>query len=253
MLTGVFVVLNSIIWIKTMNELELQTLQEHITALRERIATACNNSGRNVNDVTIVAASKTKPAWHIKAAYNQGIACFGENYVQELTAKHNELSDTDIQWHCIGHLQTNKVKYIAEFITMIHSVDSFKLAEEISKCAAKHNRTIDILLQVNTSGEQSKSGIEPNTVLDVAQQCIPLSHIRLCGLMTLPEPHEDVELVRPEFQQLWNLRNSIQQELHIETCKHLSMGMSDDFEIAIQEGATMIRPGTVLFGARVYQ
>ncbi|MFN8368469.1 MAG: YggS family pyridoxal phosphate-dependent enzyme [Candidatus Kapaibacterium sp.] len=235
-----------------MTESDLKFVQEHVNALQKRVRNACKVSGRSTTDVTIVAASKTKPAELIRAAYNEGITCFGENYVQELTTKRDQLIDTDIQWHCIGHLQTNKVKYIAKFVQMIHSVDSFKLAEEISKCAAKNKRSIDILLQVNTSGEESKSGVEPDAVLALAKECSMLPNIRLCGLMALPEPQDDIEQVRPEFRLLSSLRNEIQNTLHIESFIHLSMGMSDDFEIAIEEGATLIRPGTVVFGARSY-
>lgn len=223
---------------------------DSVVHLRQCVENAAFFCGRTSEDIRIVAASKTQSPEDIRRCFELGIYDFGENYVQELLSKQQILQDIAIHWHFIGHLQTNKVKYLAPFISCIHSVDSLKLAHEISVQAIKHQRHIDILLQVNTSGELSKSGVTPSDALELATHCRELEGIRLCGLMTLPAPRENPEDVRPEFRLLRQLRDSIRDEAGISSCIHLSMGMSDDFEIAIQEGATMIRLGSILFGER---
>lgn len=210
----------------------------------------CRRTGRSPSDISIVVASKTQGADRIREAQEAGIRAFGENYVQELLQKHGDPALPDIAWHFIGHLQSNKVKHIAPFIAMIQSVDSVSLAKEISRQATKHGRRIDILLQVNTSGETSKSGIAPDAVVHLAREIALFPGIHMRGLMALPEPKDDADEVRPEFRLLRELCKQVREELSLSTFTELSMGMSDDFEIAIEEGATIIRPGTALFGER---
>ncbi|MBI3260459.1 MAG: YggS family pyridoxal phosphate-dependent enzyme, partial [Ignavibacteriae bacterium] len=154
------------------------------------------------------------------------------------------------EWHFIGHLQSNKVKLIAPFVTMIHSVDSLKLAREISKCATENNRKIQILIQVNTSGEESKSGCEPNEVINLATEITQLPSIELCGLMTIPSFTSTDEQLRSEFTMLRQIKDELQAKYP--SIHHLSMGMSGDFPLAISEGATMVRIGTAIFGERIY-
>lgn len=207
---------------------------------------------QNTSKARIVAASKTVSPDRIKQAFEYGITDFGENYVQELVEKHKELSDLPIRWHCIGHLQRNKVKYIAPFVSMIHSVDSIELAMEIQKQMLKHSRTIDILFQVNTSGEESKSGMEPNKLYSVIEGCLQLSKVRLCGLMTIPSATAEDYGLRKEYSFLRSMLHEVQERFGLTTFTELSMGMSDDYFLAIEEGATIIRPGSAIFGERVY-
>ena len=211
--------------------------------------------GRNPEDINIIAVSKTHPIELIVAAMKSGINTFGENYVQELKEKHSYLEELDLvqpQWHFIGHLQTNKVKYICPFVTMIHSVDSFKLAQEIDNQAEKNERIIDILLQVNTSGELSKSGCEPKEVFKLTEHVSKLNHIRINGLMTIGSFSDDMDLVRSEFKLLSDTRDKLVDMFPEINFKHLSMGMTGDYDIAIEEGATFIRIGTAIFGNRYY-
>lgn len=228
----------------------MEYLTKNIDHVRSRVQAACLRSGRNPDDVSIVGVSKTQPIDTIVKARNLGIRTFGENYVQELLLKHAHDGLDDVSWHFIGHLQSNKVKYIAPFVRMIHSVDSASLAHEISRQAVKFHRRIDILFQVNTSGESSKSGVAPKDLLPLVRDCISLPSIRLCGLMTIPAPVDDADDVRSEFRLLRELCDSVRTELSLPSFVELSMGMSDDYEVAIEEGATIIRPGTALFGSR---
>lgn len=228
----------------------MEYLTKNIDHVRSRVQAACLRSGRNPDDVSIVGVSKTQPLDTIVKARNLGIRTFGENYVQELLLKHAHDGLDDVSWHFIGHLQSNKVKYIAPFVRMIHSVDSASLAHEISRQAVKFHRRIDILFQVNTSGESSKSGVALKDLLPLVRDCISLPSIRLCGLMTIPAPVDDADDVRSEFRLLRELCDSVRTELSLPSFVELSMGMSDDYEVAIEEGATIIRPGTALFGSR---
>lgn len=201
---------------------------------------------------TLVAVSKTHSAERIEEAYNCGARVFGENYIQELCEKAQRLQHLNIEWHCIGHLQSNKVKYIAPFIHTIHTVDSISLAKEISKQALKHNRVIRVLFQVNTSGEESKSGIDPQNLLALVRECAQLPALEPIGLMCIPKPVENPEDSSHEFTLLRTLRNSCAQELSLPNFVHLSMGMTDDFSVAIREGATYVRIGSAIFGEREY-
>jgi len=228
----------------------MEHLAKNIEHMRARMHAACTRCGREPNGLSVVAVSKTQPIDAIVTVRNLGIRAFGENYVQELLLKHAQDGLDDVSWHFIGHLQSNKVKYIAPFVRMIHSVDSASLAQEISRQAVKFHRTIDILFQVNTSGESSKSGVAPNDLFSLIRDCLSLPSIRLCGLMTIPAPVDDADDVRSEFRLLRELCDSVRTELSLPSFVELSMGMSDDYEVAIEEGATIIRPGTALFGSR---
>lgn len=218
--------------------------------VRERVDAACLRAGRDRSAVTVIGVTKTKPAAIIRMAHEAGIADIGENYVQELTAKHEELGDI-VRWHFIGHLQRNKVREIIQFVGMIHGVDSERLALEIDRQATRHQRRIPVLVQVNTSGEASKSGIEPQGAPELARYMSTLPGLELRGLMTIPAIFDDPEGVRPMFRMLRALRDDLQGTLGI-PLPELSMGMTGDFETAVEEGATMVRIGTALFGSRTW-
>ncbi len=228
------------------------SLEQRIQNITQRMLRACTKVQRSPDTVSVIAASKTHSSALIVEAMHFGIKDFGENYVQELVSKYNDLKGLAVRWHFIGHLQSNKVKAIAPFVDCIHSVDSLRLAEEISKQARKNGRTIEILIQINTSGEHSKSGIQPSEALDLVRSIHVLPGIKVKGLMAIPEPQDDPERTRPEFQLLRRLGSMISNTLSLEGFTELSMGMSSDFECAIEEGATMIRLGTLLFGDREY-
>lgn len=218
----------------------------------KKAAEACN---RNFDEILVLAVSKTHPFSAVISGMDCGIKEFGENYAQELKDKHQIFADkglTQPVWHFIGHLQTNKVKYIAPFVSMIHSVDSLKLAEEISRQAGLHNRTIDILLQVNTSGEDSKSGCAPEEIFDLAQGALEIPNIRVRGLMTIGSFSEDKNVSIREFSLLRSLRDELCARFPQADFRHLSMGMTHDFDTAIAQGATIVRVGTAIFGARDY-
>mgnify|MGYP002623260596 CR=1 FL=1 len=202
--------------------------------------------------VTLVAVSKTHPADTIMEAYNEGIRDFGENKVQELLDKYDQLP-SDIRWHLIGHLQRNKVKYIVDKVWLIHSVDSLRLAETIEQQAASHNITANILIQVNISHEESKFGIDRQELTDLLNKISLMEHIQVMGLMTIAPFTEDPEECRYIFRELKNLSIDI-DALKIDNInmKILSMGMSGDFKVAIDEGSTLVRIGTSIFGQRDY-
>lgn len=204
---------------------------------------------------TLVAVSKTKPIEAIQALYDLGQRDFGENYVQELVDKHAALPQ-DIRWHYIGHLQTNKVKYIAAFVHLIHAVDSFKLMEEINKQGAKNNRVIDVLLQMHIAQEDTKYGMDNHEILTLLEyyeaQKDDLQNVRICGLMGMASFTDNEQQLRREFQQLKNFFDFLKQSnfLFQDYFNTLSMGMSSDYKIAIEEGSTMVRIGSLLFGSR---
>jgi len=198
--------------------------------------------------VQLIAVSKTKPASDIEALYQLGQKDFGENYVQELVDKATALPK-DIHWHFIGHLQSNKVKYIAPFVYLIHGIDSYKLLQEVDKQAAKNNRVIDCLLQVHIAEEETKFGFD-NNELQALPDLNELKHVRVCGLMGMASFSEDMEKVRGEFHTLKTIFNKFQQKYA--TVQILSMGMSSDYRIAVDEGSNMVRVGSLLFGAREY-
>ncbi|MCX7909867.1 MAG: YggS family pyridoxal phosphate-dependent enzyme [Ignavibacteria bacterium] len=233
-------------------------LKEVIAERYKRLVEAIENKKAEIGierKITIVAVSKTHPVEAIINAIEVGITEIGENYAQEMKAKYEEIHQMGKKqpnWHFIGHLQTNKVKYIAPFVSLIHSVDSVHLGEEIEKQAAKHNRTIDVLIQVNTSGELSKFGCEPNDVYKIIEGIQQFPHISIKGLMTIGSFSTDEKVIRKEFRllkQLFDEAKRLYPELPL---TELSMGMTNDFLIAVEEGATILRIGTAIFGERHY-
>lgn len=227
-------------------------LKENLETVEENIKRACEKSGRARDEVTLIAVSKTKPVEMLRDAYDLGVRVFGENKVQELTNKYDALPD-DIKWHMIGHLQRNKIKYIIEKAHLIHSVDSIRLAEAIEKEAAKHNTIANILIEVNVAREESKFGLLPEEVDTFVDKVAEFSHIRVKGLMTIAPYVVNPEENRPIFAHLRKLSVDIAaKNAHNSTMGVLSMGMTNDYEVAIEEGATMVRVGTGIFGARNY-
>ncbi|MCL2760218.1 MAG: YggS family pyridoxal phosphate-dependent enzyme [Desulfuromonadales bacterium] len=225
-------------------------ISENLNAIKKRIADAAVAAGRNPNDIKLVAVSKTKPASFIDEAARAGQLVFGENYVQELTEKQNIVKEP-IEWHFIGHLQSNKVKYIADIVKMIHSVDKLSLAEEINRQCEKINKKCDILIQVNVSGEATKSGTTTAEVISLVKEAAKLPNLQIKGLMTMPPFFDDPDRARPYFKELYTLSKEI-ESLSVPgvSMKELSMGMSGDFEAAIAEGATLVRVGSAIFGSR---
>lgn len=227
-------------------------IKENLERVEEKICSACQRAGRDRGEVTLIAVSKTKPLDMLQAVYDQSIREFGENKVQELTWKYDELPK-DIHWHLIGHLQRNKVKYIADKAYMIHSVDSLRLAEEISREAVKKNVNVHILIQVNVAQEDTKFGISVEETEELIRQVAQLPGISICGLMTIAPFVENPEENRVHFRNLKKLSVDI-MEKNIDNVDMgvLSMGMTGDYEVAIEEGATHIRVGTGIFGERQY-
>lgn len=204
--------------------------------------------------VQLVAVSKTYGIDVIQNAYDEGVRVFGENKVQELVPKAEALPK-DIRWHLIGHLQTNKVKYIAPFVEMIHSVDSFKLLQEIQKQVLKNNRTIKVLLQFHISEEETKFGFKPENLDMLLKEEIwnQIPNVQICGVMGMASFSEDMNQVRNEFKSLKNIFDTLKKsQLFSDSFKEISMGMSGDYKIAVEEGSTMIRVGSALFGKRNY-
>lgn len=227
-------------------------LKDQLQEVEKRIQAACDRAGRKREEVTLIAVSKTKPVETLQEAYDLGVRIFGENKVQELTAKYEALPK-DIHWHMIGHLQTNKVKYIIDKAELIHSVDSLKLAETIEKEAAKHDLIADILVEVNVAEEESKFGMKMEEVIPFVEKMSAFPHVRVRGLMTIAPFVEDPEENRSIFADLHKLYIDIKKKNHDnDTVSVLSMGMTNDYEVAIEEGATMVRVGTGIFGARNY-
>ncbi len=227
-------------------------IKDQLQEVESQIQAACRRAGRKREDVTLIAVSKTKPVSVLKEAYDLGVRVFGENKVQELTEKYEALPK-DIRWHMIGHLQTNKVKYIIDKVELIHSVDSLKLAETIEKEAAKKNITVNILVEVNVAEEESKFGLKVDEVIPFIEKIASFSHIRVCGLMTIAPFVENPEENREIFKNLHNLSVDITaKNIDNVTVSILSMGMTNDYVVAVEEGATMVRVGTGIFGARDY-
>ena len=226
------------------------SIASNLQEIQGRIRTAALAGGREPASVRLVAVSKTRPAGDVIEALRAGQSVFGENYVQELVAKATEVPET-AEWHFIGHLQSNKVKQIAGVVTMIHSVDRLSLAEEISHQWGRLGRCCDILVQVNLSGEASKSGTTEAGALQLARSISTLDNVRIRGLMTMPPFFDDPQAARPFFAELKRLSQRIEAEgIPGVEMRDLSMGMSGDFEAAIQEGATLVRVGTSIFGSR---
>ena len=227
-------------------------LKENLANVEKNIEQACKNAGRSRDEVTLIAVSKTKPVEMLQEIYDENIRDFGENKVQEITDKYPQLPD-DIQWHMIGHLQRNKVKYIVDKVAMIHSVDSLRLAQTIEQEAAKHDVCVPILLEVNVAQEETKFGLKTEEVLPLVESIAEFPHIKIQGLMTIAPYVQNPEENRPIFRQLKKLSVDIAaKNINNVTMSVLSMGMTGDYQIAVQEGATMVRVGTGIFGERDY-
>jgi len=225
-------------------------IADNLRTVKSRIKAAALRCGRQPEDIRLVAVSKNVPAERIRDAVSAGATILGENYIQEAREK-IALIGIEVEWHFIGHLQSNKAKFAAELFSMIHSVDRMSLAEELNKEAGKGNKILPVLIQVNISGEETKSGIDPSGTRQLVQQAALLSHLSVQGLMTMPPWFEDPEEARPYFRALRKLRDGLAAEkIPNVSLTHLSMGMSGDFEVAIEEGATLVRIGTAIFGER---
>lgn len=228
-------------------------IKENLDRVQENIRNACARAGRKEDEVTLIAVSKTKPVSMLEEAYALGVRDFGENKVQELVDKAGQLPK-DIRWHMIGHLQRNKVKYIIDKVYLIHSVDSLRLAEEISKEAVKHGVTANILIEVNVAGEESKFGVSPEDAPGLIEEISGLPAIQVRGLMTIAPFVENAEDNRIIFNALLKLYVDISRKnidnVHMD---FLSMGMTGDYEVAVEEGATFVRVGTGIFGERSYR
>lgn len=227
-------------------------LCENLKKVEDNVDAACRKAGRSRDEVTLIAVSKTKPVEMLSTIYNQGIRDFGENKVQEMCDKIEQLP-SDIRWHMIGHLQTNKVKYIVGHTTLIHSVDSLHLAKEIEKQAEKKDVTVDILVEVNIAEEESKFGIHKEETYELVRQIAALPHVHICGLMTIAPYVENPEDNRMYFRGIRQLSVDIaEQNIDNVDMDVLSMGMTGDYMVAIEEGATIVRVGTGIFGERNY-
>ncbi|RPI18910.1 MAG: YggS family pyridoxal phosphate-dependent enzyme [Ignavibacteriae bacterium] len=235
-------------------------IRNNLLEVKQKIKSACVNSKRDINDVKLIAVSKTFPSEAISASCDFGQIDFGENKVQEMVKKNEDLAGKNINWHLIGHLQTNKVKYIVPFVHLIHSVDSIKLAEKINSEALKIGRIIDCMIQVNTSNEEQKSGCEPSETISIVKEISGFANVRIKGLMTIGKimmdenDEDELKEVRRNFTLLRDIFHEV-DSLKIDNIemKYLSMGMTADFDIAIEEGANMLRIGSAVFGHRNYQ
>ena len=229
------------------------SITQNIAEIRSRIAEAAKRSGRSPEDILLIAVTKLHEPDEIEEAIATGITDIAENKVQEIQKKYDQIA-SPVRWHLIGHLQTNKVKYIIDKVVMIHSVDSLKLAEEIDKRAAAAGKTMDVLLQVNAAHEESKFGLDPKDVPQVMQDILDTCpNVRIRGLMHMAPWSEDPEEIRPYFKEVKDLFDTLSRVEHPNSdFKYLSMGMSHDFETAIEEGANIVRIGTSIFGERDY-
>ena len=228
---------------------EITPIAENLERVRERVARAVKRAGRRTEEITIVAVSKTFPPEAICAAYDAGLRHFGENRVQEFEAKQPKLADLDATWHFIGHLQSNKAHRAANLFDRVDSVDSLALGKKLDSAAAAENKRLPILIEVHLGGEQSKSGVAEAELFALGERLSPLPRLELRGLMAIPPYFDDAERARPYFRNLRDLRDDLGRRIN-RPLPVLSMGMSHDFEVAIEEGATEIRLGTALFGER---
>ncbi len=226
-----------------------------LTEISERISAACRRAGRQASEVTLVGVSKTFPASLVRTAIESGLGVIGENRVQEAADKITELKEVSaqhgVQWHLIGHLQSNKARLALELFDVVETVDSLKLAERLSKIAGESGKVLPIFIEVNLGGEGSKAGVSPEGVLQLCRETSRLDQLQLIGLMAVPPFSDNPEDVRPYFRRLREILQEAQRAgIGGERFKQLSMGMSSDFEVAIEEGATYVRIGTALFGSR---
>ena len=227
-------------------------LKDNFETVEKNVANACARAGRDRSEVTLIAVSKTKPVEMLREVYDAGARDFGENKVQEICEKYDKLP-SDIKWHMIGHLQRNKVKQVIDKVTLIHSVDSYRLAQEISVQAQKKGLSIPILIEVNIAGEESKFGISADDTIQLVEEIAALPNLKIQGLMTIAPYVVDPEENRLYFRQIMQLSVDIKNKnIDNVSMDILSMGMTGDYEVAIEEGATMVRVGTGIFGARNY-
>lgn len=228
------------------------SIADNVARVRERIAAACARAGRSPNDVRLMAVSKTHPASAIREAFAAGVTLFGENRVQEFAGKAPELAGVHAEFHLVGHLQSNKAAKAAELFGAVDSVDSLKLAERLNSAAQKLGRTLTILLEVNVGGEEAKSGFAPDSeeLPEILAKSHTFPHLEIRGLMTIPPHTDDPNGARPYFQKLRELRVGLKRRFPHTKMGELSMGMSHDYEIAIEEGSTCVRVGTAIFGER---
>jgi hypothetical protein len=225
----------------------MPTIKENLLRVRERIEKAARKAGRDPNEIKLVAVSKTVETLRIKEAILAGVTILGENYVQEAQKKIEEIG-RPVSWHFIGHLQSNKAKYAIRLFDMIHSLDSASLAEELNRRAEQSDRVMKVMIEVNLSKEATKFGTDEEMMLNLAKRIQTLNHLSLEGLMTMPPYFDSPEMSRPYYIALRELKEKMAKEGI--PMKELSMGMSNDFEIAIEEGATFVRVGTAIFGPR---
>ncbi|MCD7868527.1 MAG: YggS family pyridoxal phosphate-dependent enzyme [Clostridiales bacterium] len=227
-------------------------LTDNYTQVLKNIEAACRRAGRDPEEVTLIAVSKTKPVEMLQEVYNAGARVFGENKVQEIMDKYDQMP-SDVRWHMIGHLQRNKVKYIVDRVAMIHSVDSVRLAQAIEQEAARKGVTVPVLVEVNVGEEESKFGLSVKEVLPFVEETSAYPHLRISGLMTIAPYVEDPEDNRAIFRTLKKLSVDIAgKNIDNVSMSVLSMGMTGDYQVAVEEGATMVRVGTGIFGARDY-
>lgn len=240
---------------------EIGRIEENLCRVRERIAAAAGRAGRDPSEITLVAVTKSQPPEVVVAGYRLGLRDFGENRVQEALEKMPQVAallateqattgGTALNWHMIGHLQRRKVRDVVEPFVLIHSVDSVRLAQEIHKRSQAIGRVTPILLEVNVSGEATKFGFKPEEIASAVPNLLELSHVRVLGLMTMAPIVREPEEARPYFRRLRELRDQLARRFPQVAWRHLSMGMTDDFEPAVEEGATMVRIGRAIFGER---
>lgn len=228
------------------------TIQKNIEEVLDRVKKAASASNRNPDDVQLIAVTKTIDVLSINKALDHGIVHIGENKVQEIISKYDEINSS-VKWHLIGHLQRNKVKYIIDKVDLIHSLDSFRLAQEINKKASDIGRIIECLLQINISGEETKYGLTAEETIVLLKEINQFENIKIVGLMTMAPHSDDKEETRVHFKALKDLSEDITlMNLDNIDMKYLSMGMSNDFEVAVEEGANLIRVGSAIFGDRDY-
>lgn len=234
-----------------MQDESYEYLNVQLKTIESDIKRICEKIGKPYKDVTLIGVTKTYEADVINASIEYGISHIGENRVQEILRKYADIS-SDVKWHLIGHLQTNKVKYIVDKVDLIHSVDSLKLAEEINRHAIKNNKIQEILIQVNVADETQKFGISPEALPELLDEISKLSHVRVCGLMNIAPFVTDANVLRQDFKTMNKLYHALETYGYQNVCaRYLSMGMSSDYEVALEEGANMLRIGTKIYGKRL--
>ncbi len=231
---------------------EYQTLRERIENVRQRVAGAALRANRSADDVTLIAISKTHPPEKLRAAIQAGIDDLGENRVQEAEFKIHEVGRSRVRWHLVGHLQANKARKAVQLFDCLHSLDSVDLARRLDRmCTEEERQELPVLIQIDLGGEETKTGIDPTHVPELVEAISECPRLRLIGLMTLPPYFEDPDCARPYFKTLRGLRDELERQgVFGDRRGELSMGMTNDFEVAVEEGATMVRVGTAIFGKR---